>query len=359
MVFTCPSHFCQVCHVSGDAMKMMRCWRCPQAYHSRCASLSAEVHSSGRLACLTGDPSSLLPTTAILDVPSFDSMHGAPVLLLFSKACCGRDGDLEQWCKCRCLPKAARRLNIKNIECEACGLVRAGRAQAMASLSFPADTAAAMLHVPATVPTAGAVVPSASTPAPQIPLSAAHQISPAVGVTPTLAVGHMPEGRRGGAPLVATLSGRPASYAGGPQSQLGEQADGSSAQGSQQEPQTPSLSAIKSYSPADILTRKLPAVAACGDGPDVHIQAIKGAWKMSVVVNGDDPAPAQHAEVHANADSNCEEMSSPDSVQELSSRETTPRCAAYGCTTLHICAHVCTPQEKLQDGLCLHRLLRL
>ena len=39
LVFTCPSHFCQVCHLSGDAMKMLRCWRCPQAYHSRWALL--------------------------------------------------------------------------------------------------------------------------------------------------------------------------------------------------------------------------------------------------------------------------------------------------------------------------------
>jgi hypothetical protein len=38
-VFTCPAHFCHACRVSGDAQRMLRCWRCPTAYHSRCVSV--------------------------------------------------------------------------------------------------------------------------------------------------------------------------------------------------------------------------------------------------------------------------------------------------------------------------------
>ena len=43
LVFTCPAHYCQICHVSGDAMKMMRCWRCPVAYHSRCSCMQCAL----------------------------------------------------------------------------------------------------------------------------------------------------------------------------------------------------------------------------------------------------------------------------------------------------------------------------
>jgi hypothetical protein len=30
----CPAHFCQSCHMSGDAIKLVRCWLCPRAYHT-------------------------------------------------------------------------------------------------------------------------------------------------------------------------------------------------------------------------------------------------------------------------------------------------------------------------------------
>ena len=209
--------------------------------------------------------------------------------------------------------------------------MRAGRAQAMASMSFPADTAAAMLHVPAAVAAAAVAAPSLSLPAPQMPLSAAHQVSPLASMTPTPVVGHTLEGPRGWVPLVATTPGRPAFTAGGPQSQSGQKADGGSAQGSQQRPQTPSHSVIKSYSPADTLTRKVPAVAACGVSPDAHMQAMEGVWNNPVVLNEDDSAPAQHAGADADTNSDREELSSPNSMQELSSRETSPRCLAYGC----------------------------
>lgn len=232
--------------------------------------------------------------------------------------------------------------------------MRAGRAQAMASMSFPADTAAAMLHVPAAVAAAAAAAPSVFLPAPQMPLSAAHQVSPVASVTPTPAVGRTPEGPRGWAPLVATTPGRPAFKAGGPQSQLGQQANGGSAQGSQQQPQTASHAVIKSYSPADALTHKVPAVAACSVSPDEHMQAMEGVWNNPVVVNGDDPAPAQHAEADADADSEYEELSSPDSLQELSSRETSPRCLAYGCMQPHTPAHDCTPQQTSHNRFRLH-----
>jgi hypothetical protein len=30
----CPSHYCQSCHLSGDSLKLLRCWTCPRAYHT-------------------------------------------------------------------------------------------------------------------------------------------------------------------------------------------------------------------------------------------------------------------------------------------------------------------------------------
>jgi hypothetical protein len=34
--FTCPSHFCAACHMSGDALRMINCWHCIDAWHTCC-----------------------------------------------------------------------------------------------------------------------------------------------------------------------------------------------------------------------------------------------------------------------------------------------------------------------------------
>lgn len=34
--FRCPQHYCSVCGKSGDGVDMVKCIRCPTAYHSCC-----------------------------------------------------------------------------------------------------------------------------------------------------------------------------------------------------------------------------------------------------------------------------------------------------------------------------------
>ncbi len=34
--FRCPQHYCAVCQKSGDGVDMVKCIRCPTAYHSSC-----------------------------------------------------------------------------------------------------------------------------------------------------------------------------------------------------------------------------------------------------------------------------------------------------------------------------------
>uniref|UniRef100_A0A7S0WXZ3 PHD-type domain-containing protein n=1 Tax=Pyramimonas obovata TaxID=1411642 RepID=A0A7S0WXZ3_9CHLO len=34
--FTCPTHYCTGCHMSGDALRMINCWHCIDAYHTCC-----------------------------------------------------------------------------------------------------------------------------------------------------------------------------------------------------------------------------------------------------------------------------------------------------------------------------------
>ena len=34
--FRCPQHYCAVCRKSGDGVDMVKCIRCPTAYHSSC-----------------------------------------------------------------------------------------------------------------------------------------------------------------------------------------------------------------------------------------------------------------------------------------------------------------------------------
>ncbi|CAL8466728.1 g6264 [Coccomyxa elongata] len=62
-VFTCPAHFCHVCRVSGDAQRMLRCWRCPTAYHSRCLPQGLRRLSSKNVECLTCSHMSLASRT--------------------------------------------------------------------------------------------------------------------------------------------------------------------------------------------------------------------------------------------------------------------------------------------------------
>eukprot|EP00959_Pyramimonas_sp_CCMP1952_P048625 1015380-Pyramimonas_sp.AAC.1 len=34
--FTCPTHLCTGCHMSGDSLRMINCWHCIDAYHTCC-----------------------------------------------------------------------------------------------------------------------------------------------------------------------------------------------------------------------------------------------------------------------------------------------------------------------------------
>ena len=49
----CPAHFCASCGISGDAVKSLKCWNCPTAYHTRCST-------SSRGAGLVAQPSMVL-----------------------------------------------------------------------------------------------------------------------------------------------------------------------------------------------------------------------------------------------------------------------------------------------------------
>ncbi|KAK9916851.1 hypothetical protein WJX75_007876 [Coccomyxa subellipsoidea] len=52
-VFTCPAHFCHACRVSGDAQRMLRCWRCPTAYHSRCKPEGVRRMNAKNIECVS------------------------------------------------------------------------------------------------------------------------------------------------------------------------------------------------------------------------------------------------------------------------------------------------------------------
>ena len=40
--FRCPQHYCAVCRKSGDGVDMVKCIRCPTAYHSSC--MPKDIH---------------------------------------------------------------------------------------------------------------------------------------------------------------------------------------------------------------------------------------------------------------------------------------------------------------------------
>ncbi len=223
---------------------------------------------------------------------------------------CHVNAALRYTCACRCLPKAARRLNSKNIECEACGLVRAGREQAMAAMSCAADPAGAMLH--------GQCVPEAEQRnAPQMPPSAAHQVSPVVSTAPPPAVAPSGVSPSEQSPLVAGTSGSPAAE---PQNHSAVQADEGVP------PSSRSQAAIKAYSPASIVKQKIPAVTASIISPDVHMKAMQGAWNSQMPVAGKDkPEQQQQAATATEAEAEEEAPQSSQQEPELSSRDTSVR----------------------------------
>lgn len=210
----------------------------------------------------------------------------------------------------RCLPKAARKLSSKNIECEACGLVRAGRAQAMASLSFPADTAGAMLHAQSPFAAELAL-------APQMPLPAAHTVSPGDNIVPIPAVGPpvAPRWR----PLVACMPGIPAvSPAQNPPQahDYSVSMPGSGAGGpGQQTPLPQPVQAIKSYSPADALAQpSRPAVAACSLA--AYTQAWAGSGGELMLASAEEPEEEPEEVQPASKAKQSSELSSQDSPQD-------------------------------------------
>lgn len=71
-VFTCPAHFCHACSVSGDAQRMVRCCRCPTAYHIRCVGLLQFIPFRFRAFRVEGSArGALLPLSHRLCVVSF------------------------------------------------------------------------------------------------------------------------------------------------------------------------------------------------------------------------------------------------------------------------------------------------
>ena len=184
--------------------------------------------------------------------------------------------------------------------------MRAGREQAMAAMSCAADTAGAMLH--------GQCAPEAELrDAPQMPPSAAHQVSPVASTAPP-AVAPPVTGPSERTSLVAGSSGMPAAE---PQNQSAVQMNEGAP------PSSRSQAAIKSYSPANIVKKKIPAVTACDISSDVHMQAMQGAWNSQLAV-ADEDKPKQQQEAKADK---AEDKSSQSSQQEpeLSSRETSAR----------------------------------
>ena len=232
-------------------------------------------------------------------------------------------------CARRCLPKAARRLNSKNIECEACGLVRAGREQAMAAMSFSADpVGGAMLHGQCTPEAQQARLRNA----PQMPPAAAHQVSPVMSAAAPPAVALPLSSPPGWTPHVACTPDRLAAQL-QKQSAVQSQERAPSVGGSQQQPEQAmpqagplpnSQAAIKSYSPADTVKQKIPAVAACSIGSEAQMQAMQGAWNSHLAVANADKPQQQQQEAPETED---EEDASQDSQHEpeLSSGETSVR----------------------------------
>ena len=225
---------------------------------------------------------------------------------------------------CRCLPKAARRLNSKNIECEACGLVRAGREQAMAAMICRADTAGAMLH--------GQCMPEAHLrDAPQMPLTVAPQVSPVMSTAPPPAVAPSVTSPQGSIPSGAYASRRPAAEPGNQcveHSTHGVPRAGGFKQQPEQAvpcggPLSRSQPAIKSYSPAALEKQKIPAVTACNVSSDVHVQAMQGARTGHLAVACVEEPTQQQGLPDGKARKKA--VQSSEQNAELSSRETSVR----------------------------------
>jgi len=198
--------------------------------------------------------------------------------------------------------------------------VRAGRDQAMAMV-FPADTSEDMLDAQS-LP-----VPQTSPPGPpQMPLSAAHQVSPVISMTPPPAVQPSPLGPRGWTPLVAYTPGVPGTE---PHAESLLLSDDDSAHSQQEEdPLSPSHPAFKSYSPADTARQKVPAVAAAAVTYEEQIQAMESAWNNHAADANEADAPDEQQQ---NADDENadvepeEEQSEDDDMEDMSSRETSVR----------------------------------
>ena len=172
--------------------------------------------------------------------------------------------------------------------------------------------------------------------APQMPPAAAHQVSPVMSAVSPPAVAFSLSSPPGWTPPVACTPERPTAEL---QNQSAVQSHerapsvGTSLQQPQQAmPHAGSLpnnqTAIKSYSPADTVERKIPAVTACNISPDVQLQAMQGAWNSHMAMAEADKQGADKPKQQQKApETEDEEEASQDSQQEpeFSSGETSVR----------------------------------
>ena len=47
--FRCSIHYCQKCTISGDAMALLQCVRCPSAFHTKCYSKEKVIKLTKKL----------------------------------------------------------------------------------------------------------------------------------------------------------------------------------------------------------------------------------------------------------------------------------------------------------------------
>ncbi len=218
------------------------------------------------------------------------------------------------------------------------------------AMVFPADTSDDTLYA-RSLP-----VPQTSPPGPpQMPLSAAHQVSPVMGTTPPPAVQPSPMGPRGWTPLVAYTPGVPGTE---PHAESLLLSDDDSADSQQEEdPLPPSQPAFKSYSPADTARQKVPAVAAAAVTYEEQIQAMKSAWNNHAADANEADAPdeqQENADDENGDDEPGEEQSEDDDMEDMSSRETSVRYSE-----LSQCSYPAIGNVSPQCGLHVEAVLQL
>ncbi|KAK3279903.1 hypothetical protein CYMTET_12232 [Cymbomonas tetramitiformis] len=64
--FCCPTHFCAACNISGDALKMLKCWHCVSAWHVNCLPVGSQTMQENPKDCVCRECS--LWSTSVRDV---------------------------------------------------------------------------------------------------------------------------------------------------------------------------------------------------------------------------------------------------------------------------------------------------